>query len=162
MDKKDYAEVIKYSKTTKVKAEDIMTINKKAEEAIKSAKKAVESIHHLGLDVPDANDQLNKAQDAMVTNNYEKAFDIANNLIDKINSEKGKFSEAQESVSFAKLVISNASSFGADVSSAENLVNEAELALTAKNYDRVIELANSAKDIAESGKRQQQRMSKRK
>jgi len=162
MEKKKYAEVIKYSKTTKTKAEDIMGINKKAEEALKSTKKAVDSIHHLGLDVPDANDQLNKAQDAMLKNDYEKALDLATSLIDKINSEKEKFSEAQESVSFAKLVISNASSFGADISSAEKLVKDAELALTKKQYDRVIELAGSAKDIAEAAKRQQQRLSKRK
>jgi uncharacterized membrane protein (DUF106 family) len=161
MDTKDYLSVIKQTKATKQKAEDISYIYKEAEEAVNNAKTSLGNIRHLDLDVPEASDLFDKANNALNENMYKEAKDLADQCNDLIKTEREKFQNAQESVSFAKLVISNAISFGASVPEAEKIVANAEMALAGKNYDKAIELSNQAKDIAESAKRQQQRLAKR-
>jgi tetratricopeptide (TPR) repeat protein len=161
MDEKDYSKVVKLSRATKVKAEEIENLHKEASKLINLARNAMDTIKHLGLRVENAEELYNKATVSFSEHKYQETLDLANQLIDLINSEKDKFQEAQESVSFAKLVISNAESFGANVNDAAELVREAETALTEKRYDRAIEVATKAKDIAEQAKRQQQRISKR-
>lgn len=162
MEKKDYSTVIKYSKSTKTKAEEIKNLHKEAKDAIEGAKHLLDGIKHLGLQIANVEELMTKATQALDKHQYREAIELANKVTDLISSEKDKFQEAQESVSFAKLVISNAQSFGGDVSRAEELVAKAEDALNKKQYERAIELANNAKDIAEQEKRQQQRLSKRK
>lgn len=161
MVKKKYSEVIKYSKSTKLKAEEIKNLNSDADERLKAVKNSIDSIQHLGLQISGVNEQLAKATQARDKHKYSEAIELADKLLDRINAEKDKFQNAQESVSFAKLVISNAQSFGADVRDAENLLNEAERALIKKDYDSAISAATKAKDIAEQGKRQAQRDKKR-
>lgn len=162
MEKKDYSAVVKQSKTIKVKAEEIKNLHQEANSAVKNAKDSIDAIKHLELHVPQANELFEKATNALADHKYNEALELANQCNEIIKVEKDKFQEAQESVSFAKLVIANAVSFGASVMEAEKLAADAEMALTNKQYDRAIELANSAKDIAEQAKRQQQRISKRK
>jgi uncharacterized membrane protein (DUF106 family) len=162
MEKKEYSDVIKYSKSTKTKAHEIKALHKEASDALATANNARDSIKHLGLHIDGIDGILDRAKTAMKNHRYKDTVDHANKVIESINSEKTKFQEAQESVSFAKLVMSNAQTFGADVSESQKLVTEAEIALTKKQYDRTIDLANRAKDIAEQQKRQHQRASKRK
>jgi len=162
MENKDYALVLKHSKSTKMKAEEINNIFKKAASTVQKAKNAMDNIHHLELDIPDAEGLYNKANNALKDHNYSSAIEFGNQCIDIVTGEREKFQEAQESVSFAKLIVANAISFGANVQNAESITADAELALTHKNYERAIELANEAKNIAESAKRQQQRQDKRK
>ncbi len=161
MDNKDYTSVIKLSKATKTKAEEIQSLYQQANDSLSAAKKALESIQHLGLEVPSVDRMLEKANIAFSKHKYNVTIEQANQVKELINTEKEKFQTAQEGVSFAKLVISNAQSFGADVSRSEELVREAEEALKKKQYERAIDLGNKAKDIAEQLKRQQQRASKR-
>jgi uncharacterized membrane protein (DUF106 family) len=162
MEKKDYSSVLKLSKSTKKKADEIKTLAIDANTAVNSAKQALAAIQHLGLQIANVDEQLNKATNALAEHKYLEAIDLANKLVDMVTTEKDKFQNAQESVSFAKLVVSNAQSFGADVIEAEQLVANAEVALSGKNYDKAIELSVKAKDIAENAKRQRQRDSKRK
>jgi uncharacterized membrane protein (DUF106 family) len=159
---KDYTEVVKQAKATKHKAEEIKNLHSEAASAVAAAKSALDNISHLELKVPKANDIYDKANRALTDNKYQEALELATQCTDLINAEKDKFTEAQESVSFAKLVIANALSFGATVVEAEELVANAEIALADKNYDKTIKLATKAKDIAEQAKRHQQRISKRK
>ena len=162
MDDKKYSEVLKYSKNTKQKAEEIKNVNFEANAKIKEAKKALDTIKHIGLYVSGAAEQFESASKALSNHKYNESIELSNKVIDIINTEKDKFTEAQESVSFAKLVISNAQSFGADVGDAEKYLSEAESALTKKQYESAISAATKAKDIAEQAKRQRQRDSKRK
>jgi hypothetical protein len=159
---KEYTDVLKYSKATKQKAEEISNLFKDADVAIKKVKTEVDNIKHLELDIPQAIELYNKANQTFSNHKYVESIELANQSIDLINAERGKFQNAQESVSFAKLVTSNAISFGASIPDAEKYVADAELALSQKNYDKAIDLATKAKDIAESAKRQQQRLAKRK
>ena len=117
---------------------------------------------HLGLRIQDIDKKLESATVAFSEHKYKEALDLANQVNDIINAEKDKFQEAQEGVSFEKLVISNAQSFGADVTDAEELVHKAEGELAEKHYEQTIELATKAKDMAEQAKRRRQRDSKRK
>jgi uncharacterized membrane protein (DUF106 family) len=161
MKNKDYANVIKFSKETKQKAEEIINLNKEALDAVNSAKKALDNVKHLDLDIPGAQQLYTKATDELKYDRYETAKDFADQCRDLVKVEQDKYQNAQESVSFAKLVISNAISFGASIPEAESLLADAEQALTLKQYDRAIELANRAKDLAETAKKQQQRLAKR-
>ena len=162
MEKKDYSSVLKEIKATKIKAEEIKNLHKEANEALKNIKNLKDTIAHLNLEVPQADELFEEASTALMAHRYEDAIDLAHQCSDLITAEKDKFQEAQDSVSFAKLVVANAVSFGANVVEAEELVADAEIALTSKNYDQTIELATKAKDIAEHAKRQQQRLAKRK
>jgi uncharacterized membrane protein (DUF106 family) len=161
MNNKDYANVIKYSKETKQKAEEISNLHKEAIDSVNSAKKSIENVKHLDLDIPGAQQLFTKANDELKYDRYESAKEFADQCRDLVKIEQEKYQNAQESVSFAKLVISNAISFGASIPEAESLAADAEQALSLKQYDRAIELANRAKDLAETAKKQQQRLAKR-
>ncbi len=161
MDKKDYSNVILQSKAAKLKAKEIGKLNKEAIEALAKVKNALDTIKHMELDVPKAQELFLNANKAFEENRYQDTLELADQCNELITNEREIFQNAQESVSFAKLVVANAVSFGASVLEAEKLVANAEVALTNKNYNRAIELANRAKDIAEDAKRQQQRIAKR-
>ena len=162
MNDKDYSSVIKYSKETKQKAEETSNIYSEAKKSVELAKSNIDNIRHLDLNIPKAQELYKKAETELKINNYSSAKEIAEQCISLVTKEKEKYQNAQESVSFAKLVISNAISFGASVPEAERYAADAEAALDHKDYERAIELANRAKDIAETAKRQQQRLAKRK
>lgn len=162
MEKKEYSDVIKQIKATKHKAEEISNLYNEAQSAVNSVKNSLETIRHLELEVPKAKEIFENAEEALNEHRYAEAIDFAKQCDELITKEREKFQSAQESVSFAKLVISNAISFGANVYEAEKLAANAEMALSQKDYERAIELADSAKNIAETAKRQQQRLGKRK
>jgi hypothetical protein len=161
MDNKDYINVIKLSKETKQKAEEISSFYQEATEAVNSAKKALDNVKHLDLEIPGALQLCTRAENELKYDRYDSAKEFAYQCRDLVKTEQDKYQNAQESVSFAKLVISNAISFGASIPEAESLAEDAEQALSLKQYDRAIELANRAKNIAETAKKQQQRLAKR-
>jgi uncharacterized membrane protein (DUF106 family) len=162
MKEKEYANVITYSKEAKIKAEEISKLNDDAKASIEKLEKLLQNIKHLNLEIADAADLYQQAMDELKHHRYERAQELAEQCNELITQERDNFQNAQESVSFAKLVISNAISFGASIPDAERYAADAESALNIKNYRRAIELANKAKDIAETAKRQQQRLAKRK
>jgi hypothetical protein len=156
-----YEKVMEHARNSKKLAEDIKGLYQKAVDEIEAAKSAIDSGNYMGIHVGKAEDLLKKAQTNLDSQNYPQALNFATQSREIAEGEKNKYQEASEAVNFAKLIISNAKTFGASVNDAEVLLGRAESALKNKNYTGAISDATRAKDIAEQAKRQQQRSARR-
>lgn len=125
------------------------------------AKSLMESLEKLQIETTKIEDNLRNAEDKFNLAQYDECLEIAKDVSDELSKLKKLYEDASESVSFAKLVVANARNFGADVSKAETLLNDAELALEGHDYSKALSKATSAKTIAEEAKRQIQREEKR-
>jgi uncharacterized membrane protein (DUF106 family) len=156
-----YEKVVEHARESKKVAEEVKTLHRKAEAEIEAAKAAIESGDYLGVKVEKAVDLIKKAQSNIELHNYQQALNLGSQARELAEGEKNRYQEASEAVNFAKLIISNAKTFGASVNDAEALLTKAETALHNKNYTVAITEATRAKDIAEQAKRQQQRSTRR-
>jgi len=156
-----YEKVLEHARESKKMAEDIKSLHQKAREQIDAAKAAIESGDYMGVKVERAVELVKKAESNIESHNYEQALSLGTQARELAEGEKNKYQEASEAVNFAKLIISNAKTFGANVDEAEMLLTKAENALQNKNYTVAITEATRAKDIAEQAKKQQQRSARR-
>ncbi|MCK5560613.1 MAG: DUF106 domain-containing protein, partial [Thermoplasmata archaeon] len=156
-----YDKVMEHLRDSKHEADDVKQQHQKASEELESARAAIESANYQGLKITKAEELYTRAEKKLEAHNYSEALNYATQSREIAEQEKTKFQEASEAVNFAKLIISNAKTFGASVIEAENLLGNAEEALKNKNYAVAISNATRAKDIAEQAKRAQQRSSRR-
>ncbi len=156
-----YEKVMEHLRDSKREAEEVKKEHQTANDELEATRSAIESANYLGIKVTKAEELYQRAQKKIDAHNYKEALNYATQSREIAEREKNKFQEASEAVNFAKLIISNAKTFGASVTEAETLLGNAEEALKNKNYTVAMTNATRAKDIAEQAKRQQQRTSRR-
>jgi uncharacterized membrane protein (DUF106 family) len=133
-----------------------------AESQLASAKELRNSVAKLSINITKLEDKLRNAEDKFNLGDYRESAELSRDVVDELSRLKKLYEDASESVSFAKLIVANAANFGANVSKAEGLVSEAEMALNSHDYEKALSKATTAKNLAEDAKRQIQREEKRK
>jgi tetratricopeptide (TPR) repeat protein len=161
MASKEYDKVLGLAKEGKRVAEKIRKSYQELLEKLARAQELLRECKAAGIEVDGAEELLRNADTAMRQQEYEKALGLAVECIEYAEKEKGRYQEATEAVSFAKLVIANAEGFGVDVAEPRSLLQMAEDLLAQGDYENTIKYATQAKDLAEGAKRRMQRELKR-
>jgi uncharacterized membrane protein (DUF106 family) len=161
MSSQDYDHVMESVKKLKGEADTTQRQYEMAQEQLEQAKKLRDTLRKLSINVMKIEDDLRHAEDKFNLAEYDKSLDLARDVTDELEKLKKLYKDASESVSFAKLVVTNARSFGANVIKAEGLLSEAEMALTSHDYNKALSKSTTAKTLAEDAKRQIQRQEKR-
>ena len=156
-----YSEVIDEVRRLKFEIEGTQKQFELARDELEKVKALQKSLSKLSLDAVKFEDRINRAEDRFNLTDYGEALELSRDLVEEMSRVKKLYEDAQESVSFAKLVVANAQNFGASVGRAESMVADAEIALHDHDYKKALTLANEAKNIAEEAKRQIQREHKR-
>jgi hypothetical protein len=161
MTQKRYEDVMDNVKRLKGEADLMVKNYEMASEQLERAKGLLGSLKKLSINTTKEEDSLRHAEDKFNLGAYNEAVDMARDTADELEKLKKLYEDASESVSFAKLIVANAQNFGADVTKSEMLLNEAEIALSAHDYQKALQKATNAKKLAEESKRQIQRTEKR-
>jgi uncharacterized membrane protein (DUF106 family) len=156
-----YSEVLENVKAFKGELDTKKKTFGRANDELEKARKLRAELMKLSINLSSVEDKFRHAEDKYNLADYDAALDAASDVREELERLKKLYEDASESVSFAKLVVANALNFGAEVSKAEVLVTEAEMALSSHDYRTALSKATTAKNLAEDAKRQRQREQKR-
>jgi len=161
MDSRSYDEVMDQVKKLKSETDNIQRKFENARELIENARELKAELTKLSIDIGRYEDKLRNAEDKYSLGDYGAVIELAGDVNEELLKLKKLYEEASESVNFAKLIVANAQNFGADVTVAQQLLAEAEMALSEHNYSSALAKATNAKGLAEDAKKQIQRKQKR-
>jgi uncharacterized membrane protein (DUF106 family)/HEPN domain-containing protein len=141
------------AKIVKKEAKRLEKEYKETRKIIDLATKKVREASEKDLKVHKAERELESALREFDKRKYETAQYHAQSALDKAITKIDETKVAQEELSLAKLVISNAEDFGADVERAKMTLISAERYFEDNIWHKAIELAQEAKDMAEKEKK---------
>jgi len=123
---------------------------KYAKEALAYVQQLYTEIKEKGVNVIQADAPLMQAEASLSNKDYEIAINYTNNAKNILREIKKPFSIklANTAIEKAKKAILNAQNYGADVTTAQNLFNEAQQAATSQDYDTAEEKAKKAEKLA--------------
>ncbi len=128
------------------------TLRRKAVRARDDAGEALENAHALNIDLHSPQQFFDRGERALDDGEYTAAATFFDQAIDTLEVAKKQYNEAEEAISFAKLVLANARDFGATVRTAEAYLDKAERAFDGGHYRQAEEYAAQAKSAAEASK----------
>ena len=115
-----------------------------AERAIEDAAGAIARAREMGIDVLKIQRMLQNAREDFATGNYDRAYQNARWVYDRINATIEKHMKAVEAIRRAKMAISALKWEDVDLSAAKSLVTRAENALRTGNYTAAVMYATKA------------------
>ena len=148
-----FEDVSHKAKIVKKEARRLEKEHKLSNKMIDQATKKVRDAEEKGLKVQKAERSLELAIREFDRRKYEAAQEHAQEAMDEATERVDETRVAEEELSLAKLVISNAEDFGADVERARMALRSAEQYFEQNIWHKAIEHAKEAKDTAEKEKK---------
>jgi hypothetical protein len=115
---------------------------------IKDAKDLIGELQSLGIDTVEANEYLSQASAALEIEEYPGAYQSAVKAITTSQRVKDQYNEAKQLIEEATGRIKKAEELGADISTAQETLEQAIDSLEFQSYDESKELATKAKERA--------------
>jgi tetratricopeptide (TPR) repeat protein len=112
------------------------------EEAISKAKERIAKVKEDGYEAPDAEADLEVAEKELSSGAYKAATRNALSAFEKADSSA--LAEINKAIDEARKALDMATAFGADIAIAEDMVKNAEEALTSKDFNVALEFADKA------------------
>ncbi len=123
-----------------------------AQNALEKASNAMDDLESLSIEAGEVAELLSKARDDFSIQNYSDAKSNAFKASELAGELKSERLAAEEEVSMAQLVYSNARNFGADLSDVDSVLQDAEQALEDRENQRAKKLAGMVREMAEEAK----------
>ena len=159
--KSDYKSALKRSQDMRKQINKLKKHDKSYGKVQKKFEKLLNVGKSLMLKMEDETEEYQIIKALYNSREIEGAVDKAEDLYRKLKNRVAKKTEVSEAFSHAKLIISNAKEYGADVTEVEYKYKDAKNALMVGEDDRAIELLAKATQEAERLKKQISRKKKR-
>ncbi len=121
--------------------------------AINRAQAKISEAKTLGASTKEAEVIFNNVSQALDDADYEEAIEYARQAEESAILSKQRYERAFDVVSMAQVKITEAKKIGADVSKAMDFMKQINMSLDEGDYDKVMELARQAENIADETKR---------
>ncbi|MDP6155590.1 MAG: EMC3/TMCO1 family protein [Candidatus Thermoplasmatota archaeon] len=159
--KSDYKGALKRSREMRKQIKSLKKEDKSYWKIEKKFDRLFKEVKSLMIDVKDEVVEYNDFKALYNSRDISSAREKAENVYKTLKKKVSQKTEVKEAFSHAKLILSNAKEYGADVTEAELKYKDAEKALVVGEDDRAIELLAKATQEAERLKKQVSRKQKR-
>ncbi|MEM3444631.1 MAG: hypothetical protein QW115_01495 [Thermoplasmata archaeon] len=138
-EKGDYVNSLRYADESRRELEKVVMASQNAAMEIKKAHEKINEAESLRIDVSASKTMLSQAMNALKTSNYKMAQEIAAKCIADVDAAIVRHIE--KLINSFQTVITNAKRSGAITVIAENMIAQAKVALSQKNYKEALNLA---------------------
>ncbi|MCX8174070.1 MAG: hypothetical protein N3F63_05655 [Thermoplasmata archaeon] len=138
-EKGDYVNSLRYATESRDELEKVVAASQNAAMEIKKAHEKINEAESLRIDVAASKNLLSQAMNALKTSNYKMAQDIAAKCMADVDAAIVRHIE--KLINSFQTVITNAKRSGAITVIAENMIAQAKVALSQRNYKEALNLA---------------------
>ncbi|MEM3396547.1 MAG: hypothetical protein QW620_01750 [Thermoplasmata archaeon] len=138
-EKGDYVNSLRYATESRDELEKVVAASQNAAMEIKKAHEKINEAESLRIDVSASKTLLSQAMNALKTSNYKMAQDIAAKCMADVDA--AIIRHIEKLINSFQTVITNAKRSGAITVIAENMIAQAKVALSQKNYKEALNLA---------------------